>query len=457
MSSFLFLRAARPSRVRIQALSLILLTLSVGAIFKGAAFWREAYIASRFGVSADTDVYFGLQQIPMALVTFMLGAFGLAFTPAYSHARRTQEGPFWIAGTLIFATVLGLAGSAATLAAEPFLLHCIHAQPSRTAHLALLLLSLSYAPILITGLWVCISNSAGRTLLSLTVTGLPYLMMTITLAVLCFWQTMLPLSLPASWLAGFSLTAIASIYVLMRTEPFPIALSSLLILFRLKSFRRFLGQLGSSLLENTGFITNQLLMVFFFGLAGSGGISANNYAMRIGMLGYGILTMPLAQLAQSRLCTASSAHARLQLFVRELATMAVLVGAAAATLFFFREDVARLVYLRGRFSAAELQFVVSLLPAWLSYYVVLSLNAVMSRMLFARHEGMRYTRSMLCAYVGVNLLRMLTASHSVPAFIIWSAVIGEGLALLWNLRLCLDRQTEGSPAKLHLAATPVSA
>src|SRR4051812_24308048 len=120
------LGAVRSSRLR--SLTLILLTLSIGAIFKVAAFWRETYIASRFGVSADTDIYFGLQQIPLALVTFILGAFGLAFTPAYTQARRTQEGPCWAAGTLLLATVLGLAGSAATLVAEPFLLHCIHAK-----------------------------------------------------------------------------------------------------------------------------------------------------------------------------------------------------------------------------------------------------------------------------------------------------------------------------------------
>jgi putative peptidoglycan lipid II flippase len=455
MLSLSSLRAARPSRVR--SLSLILLTLSIGAIFKVAAFWRETYIASRFGVSADTDIYFGLQQIPMALVTFMLGAFGLAFTPAYAQARRTQEGPYWVAGTVILATVLGLAGSAVTLAAEPFLLHCIHAQDSPTAHLALLLLSLSYAPILITGLWICINNAAGRTLLSQIIIGLPYLLMTITLIALCFWPRVLPFSLPASWLAGFFLTAIASVCVLIKMEPFSLALSSVPHLFRLSSFRRFLGQLGSSLLENAGFITNQFLIVFFFGLAGSGAISANNYAMRIGMLGYGILTIPLAQLAQSRLCNAQSAHVRLQRFVRELIIMAVLVGVAAGTLFFFREDVARLVYLRGRFSIAELQFVVILLPAWLSYYVVLSLNTVTSRMLFARHEGMRYTRTMLCAYGVSNLLRLLTTGHSAPAFIIWSEVIAVGLAFLWNLRHCLDRQEQEHPAKLHPAAAPVAA
>ncbi len=457
MLSLSSLRAIVHNRARMRSLSLILLTLSIGAIFKAAAFWRETYIASRFGVSADTDVYFGLQQIPMALVTFILGAFGLAFTPAYTRARQTEEGPTWTAGVLTFAALLGLIGSAVTIVAEPLLLHAIHAQASPTAHLTMLLLSLSYAPILVTGLWVCMSNSAGRTLLSLTVTGLPYLMMTLTLVGLCVWPSMQSLSLPASWLAGFTLTAAAGICVLVKTERFSFAVASVFTLFRLDSFRRFLGQLGSSVLENAGFITNQLLMVSFFGMAGSGAITGNNYAMRIGMLGYAIFAMPLSQMAQSRLCTAQSDRGRRQLFIRELMTMALVVGLVAGTLFVFRADITRLVYLRGRFSTAQLQFVVSLLPAWLSYFVVLSINAVISRMLFARHEGMRYTRTMLCAYTVSNLLRFLTAGHSAPALIIWSAVAAEGTAFLWNLRLCLGRPAQENPAKLHPLTAPVSA
>ena len=137
--------------------------------------------------------------------------------------------------------------------------------------------------------------------------------------------------------------------------------------------------------------------------------------------------------------------------------MALVVGTTAGVLFVFRADVARLVYLRGRFSSAELQFVVSLLPAWLSYFVVLSLNAVISRMLFARQEGMRYTRTMLCAYGASNVLRLLAVGHSAPAVIIWSAVACEGSAFLWNLRRCLDRREQEHVAKPHPAATPVAA
>src|SRR3954451_24623331 len=439
-----------------QSLLLLGFTLAIGGVFKAAAFWRETYIAASFGVSAQTDVYFGLQQIPLAILTFTLGAFGLAFTPAYSRARQTDERSIWTGGILTLALLLGLAGSAITMFAEPLLLEAIHAQASPTAHLTLLLLSLSYAPILVSGLWVCMNNAARRSISSLTVTGLPYLLMTLSLVVLCLKSGTQTWSLPGSWLAGFLTTALVGISVIAKAERIPAALSTMFALVKLKSFRRFLGQLGSSVLENAGFISNQLLMVSFFGMTGPRAITANNYAMRIGMLGFGILTIPISQLTQSRLCTATSAEVRRALFIRQLTTMALVIGSAATILFTFREDVGRLVYLRGHFLEAQLQFVVSLLPACLSYFVVISLNAVASRMLFVRHEGMSYTRSMLCAYGVANLLRVVTLGHAAPAAIIWSSVIAEGAAFLWNVRRCLIREEQEQVRGLNIAAAPVS-
>ena len=119
---------------------------------------------------------------------------------------------------MTLALLLGLAGSAITMLAEPLLLEAIHAQDSPTAHLTLLLLSLSYAPILVSGLWVCMSNAAGRSIRSLTITGLPYLLMTLSLVVLCLKSGTQSWSLPGSWLAGFLITAIAGICFIAKTE-----------------------------------------------------------------------------------------------------------------------------------------------------------------------------------------------------------------------------------------------
>jgi len=455
MRSLLTIFTTLKARIGSRSYHLVFLALTISALFKLTAFGREAYIASRFGVSSDTDLYFALQQLPMSLVTFVLGAFGLAFTPAYTSVRRTKEGRVWTSGILFLCLSLGLLLTALTLAAEPFLLEAIHARPSPSAHLTVLLLAFSYTPVLIAGVWVCVSNASGRPLMSLIAVGIPYFLMTLTLAMLCIWPQLRQLSLPASWLAGFTLTALAGTVYILRSHTYAPRLSQAGELLCLPSFHQFLRQLGSSVLENAGFLSNQLLLVFFFGLAGPGAISANNYAMRIGMLGYGMLTIPIAQLTQSRLCSASSEEERSRVFARQLLLMATIVVGGAATLCLFRTQVASLVYLRGHFSSSELRAVVFLLPAWFSYFVVISLNAVTSRLLFIRQEGMRYTRTMLFGYALTNTLRLVTSGHTSPDWIVWAAVIGEGLAFAWNLRNCFDRRKSSLP--VYEAATPAIA
>src|SRR5436305_6760024 len=103
-------------QLRSRSLLLVLCTLAAGAIFKVSAFAREAFIASRFGLSAVTDAYFALQQLPLTLATFMFGSFALAFTPAYAEARRQNETVRWLPGLLAYASLLGICLTALTFA-----------------------------------------------------------------------------------------------------------------------------------------------------------------------------------------------------------------------------------------------------------------------------------------------------------------------------------------------------
>src|SRR4051812_16240869 len=99
------------------SLLLVVFTLSMGAIFKISAFAREAFIASRFGLSSLTDVYFALQQLPITLATFMFGAFALAFTPAYAHEQRRNGEVRWLPGVLLYGALFGFLLTALTLLA----------------------------------------------------------------------------------------------------------------------------------------------------------------------------------------------------------------------------------------------------------------------------------------------------------------------------------------------------
>src|SRR6478672_6325912 len=134
------------------SLLLVLVTLGTGAIFKISAFAREAFIASRFGLSSLTDAYFALQQLPVTLATFMFGAFALAFTPAYAHEYRRNGNVRWLPGLLLYGLLFGFGLTALTLVASPLLLSFFTTSPDGGTQSTLRILSLCYPPIIAIGI-----------------------------------------------------------------------------------------------------------------------------------------------------------------------------------------------------------------------------------------------------------------------------------------------------------------
>src|SRR4051812_5693772 len=168
-------------RLRSRSMLLVILTLGAGAIFKISAFAREAFIASRFGLSSLTDAYFALQQLPLTLATFMFGAFALAFTPAYANAKRRDGSVRWLPALLLYGTLFGVFLTGLTLFASPILLSLFTASPDTGTQTTLRILSVCYTPIIAIGICAGICTSYGRNLWSMTLTGLPYLVMTFAL------------------------------------------------------------------------------------------------------------------------------------------------------------------------------------------------------------------------------------------------------------------------------------
>lgn len=414
---------------------LVVFTLGTGAIFKISAFAREAFIASRFGLSSLTDAYFALQQLPITLATFMFGAFALAFTPAYAHEQRRNGGVRWLPGLLLYGALFGLLLTVLTVVASPLLLNLFTTSPDAGTQLMLTILSVCYAPIIAIGICAGISTSYGRNLWSMTLTGLPYLVMTIALLLIYAAHRLNGLSLPISMAAGFIAVGAFSAFKIFRdekTEKVPDSLRP----WRFAGFRTFLRQLAASSVESLGFTGNQFMLIHFLALSGTGAISANNCASRIGMLGYSLLAQPLGQYVQGRMCVAREEERRKQ-FQKFLLLMTVVSVSFAALVFFGRYGIAQAVYMRGRFSAAELNEVVSILPAWLAYFIVLSLNSSAAKYLFISSRGSSYTRNMLCGYGLANGLRFTLAGRWDPSYMIWCSVLGEGLAFVVNLSACL--------------------
>lgn len=430
--------ATAEARARTNTALLIGLTLLTGGLFKLSAFGREAFIAAKFGLSSATDAYFGLQQLPLTVATFMFGSFALAFTPMYAESRR-RGAVLWLRGLTFYAVVLGCILTGCVLLAAPLLLRIFVSSSASQTLSTLAVLSVCFVPIVCTGIWAGMCTARGQNLRALTMTGLPYLLMTLVLLALYAVHLLNELSLPMSMAAGFGLVGAYSLFCMWgSSDGKPRAAGSIFFVWRVPEFRHFLRQLASSSSENVGFAANQLLMVYFLARAGTGMVSANNCAMRIGMLGYGLLAQPLAQLVQARLCAAEQKD-RAELFRRWLLVVATGILTLAVVLYASSDSIVRIVYMHGKFRSAELAKVAGILPAWIAYFVVMSLNVTAARYLFTTLQGAVYLRHMLSAYAVANLLRFAVAGSVSTPWIIWCSVAAEGCALLANLRSCFGK------------------
>ena len=411
---------------------LIAVTLALGAGFKVSAFARETFIASRFGLSSATDAYFSLQQLPLALASFMFGPFCRAFTPAFADARIKHGKVAWLPGLLLYGTLFGFLLTALSFGLAPVILRLFTRTPPTEGWNILAILSLCYWPIIQIGLFAGIATSYGKNLSTLTITGLPYLLMTLTLGAIYLLGKLGTMSLPLSMTLGFGFTGLISCFVVFFREDLCREASSILRPWKRDGFSAFAWQLGASSIENVGYSTNQMLILYFMTSAGTGSISANNCASRIGLIGFSLLVQPLSQLMQAQLCKTTGPAQK-----KTFHTYLTLVGAStvvfAALICAFRYRFSAFIYMRGKFSATALDQVAALLPAWLCYFVVLSLNVIAGQFLFRIGKGPRFTRNMLCGYTFANCVRFATVSVMGAPWIIWCSVLGDGSALLVNL------------------------
>jgi hypothetical protein len=412
-----------------QPVVLILLTLLIGGVFKLSAFVREAFITSRFGFSSTTDTYFALQQLPLTISAFMMGPFSRAFTPVYGASYQSNGRVGWFSGIIAYVCVVGLALTALTIAFAPLILHAV----TRSGNSATLVtLSLCYVPIMLIGFRASTWTSYGKNLWSLSLTGLPYLVMTILLVGMYFANRLSDLSLPISMTGGFSFVGVISLgHLLWKEKPFTKAANPFLV-WKNGEFRTFFKRLVASSSETFGYSASQFVMLYFMARAGTGIVSANNSATRIGWLGYSLVVLPLLQLIQSQLCQSVESDRK------SLAWRCVLgMGASAFTvafiLFLFRYQITAAVYMHGKFSTEALEQVVSILPAWLAYFVVVSLNSSISLYMFYSFKAYAYARNMLLGYLATNILRVLLAGSMAPSWIVWCGVIAESGSFLANV------------------------
>lgn len=443
------------SRYASGSAALLAISLATSGIFKLSAFAREAFIAAKFGLSAVTDAYFGLQQFPLALASFMFGAFSLAFTPAYENARRRSGNVEWLPGLLFYSCLFGVVLTVLMVGGTPYLLQLIHTTDTKEVRSTVVLLGVCFLPIIWIGIWKGICSARGQNLWASSLPGFPYLIMTVVLVGSYAIGRLSNLSLPVSLTAGFALVGIYSLVRIWRSQQLLRGGAPVFSVWRVLECRHFLRQLGASAVENAGFIANQSLLLFFLARLGTGIISANNCAMRIGMLGYTLLSMPLTSLVQSRLCSAEEKE-RPTVFRRWLMVHATLQLSFAVAACAFRFPLLRMVYMHGKFGGTELAEVAHILPAWIGYCVVMSLSELSAGYLFIRSMGVHYMRIRLCAYLAANLLRFAVTGTASAATMIWCSVIIEAFVLALNLRTCLAESKPRLVVSTAMAAASAS-
>lgn len=424
------------SHPRAKAAVLIGMALSVSGLFKVAAFAREAFIATQFGLSNVTDAYFALQQLPMTLSTYVYGAFSLAFVPAFLRAHKEHGRMEWLPGLAIWGLTGGALFTAAMVAGRMQLLRILHIENSPDVSSTAILLSFCFVPIVAAGIWSEICNARGQNLRVVTMMGSPYLIMTLVLFGAWAIGKLDNLSLPFSMLAGFTVVGIYSVIRIAMAQKLPRRAYFNLAIWRHPEFRQFFHQLGASSTENVGYALNQLLLTYFLSRAGTGAISGNTCAMRVATLAYTLLGMPIAQLVNAKLCKTPDEQLQ-QVFRRWLLIVTSLMVGFSAFMFLFRFPLVRLIYMHGRFKDAALHIVVGMLPAWITYIFITTVNSVLARYLFIMVRGSTYFRNQIVAYVTANVLRVIVVSRFPAPWLIWSSVAAEGVALLWNLKICL--------------------
>jgi putative peptidoglycan lipid II flippase len=418
--------------------SAIAIAASVGVsiLFKLAAFVREAYVAAKFGVTSQTDAYFVFQQFPHTLYTFICGAFCLAFVPALARAKQEKQGGQWLTAVLSFSVGGAIVLNVLCLAGAPILVKIFSQSGQRGATQVLTILSFSFVPLVLIGIWngICLAN--GRNIAAMVSVGVPYMLMAVALIGLCTIWGPNQLSLPISMTFGWAVMGLASLIFMARREPLVIDWQTILHPMRLNGMRLFVKELGASSIENLGYAANQLSVVWFLSHTREGAVSANNYAMRIGMLALSLFSFPLSQLAQAKMCTSDAGHKK-RVLLRFLLLSLVSVGGLGLVTITFRTEAVRLIYMRGKFSINDLHAVCNFVPAWLVYVLVMTGNFLIARYEFSVHRGATYARRMWCAYGAGNALRFAVLGMPDPSLILWCAVAAEGVAFLFGLRRCL--------------------
>ncbi|MET0167736.1 MAG: lipid II flippase MurJ [Vicinamibacterales bacterium] len=422
------------------------LVIATGGRLLGFA--REVLISSQYGTGPAAEAFFTVQQVPTIVSSFVFGPFMIAYVPYYAGLRlsgiegeafrRTYRTAVRI-GLLITILMLIVGSGSVRLELGPSI------GEERLIGTFLQILALSILPLIVSGLATVVLHARGHHVLAMAIAALAPAGMLASLLFL----TAVPIvghsaALPWSLVAGSFLSAAVGTVSLRRmlpadrpspavTAPFPGA-------------AKFHRQLVASSIENVGFSVNQALTVFFAAGLGGGAVAINAYAFRIAAFAFSLVS-PLNISVQTWM-TRDRRHREGRRVMGVFGAMAGFVMAIAVALIIFAGPLVSLVYERGSFTERDAANVTALLTPYAVYGAITALNQLMARYLFVLHEGARYSRVMVSAYVAGNFLKAALVAPAGLEGLIWASVLAEGTALAYFTLYLVRTALAGAQAEV---------
>ena len=407
----------------------VVLVISLGSKLLGLA--REVYISSCFGVSSITDAFFGVQQLPVMMMSYMAGAFTLAFIPHYVALKEHGRQAEFLKRLLIISAGIAGVATIVMIAGADTLIPAIVSTPSGkdlTAQFSIVL-AIALVPSVVIGIayGVCHAEREHSKAMLLAAAG-PAAMLMSLLAWDHWPASDLRYALPWSYVIG---TLVAAAWAAKRIA---VAFESARVPVQnarseCPRGRKFAQQLSAASIENVAFSLNQLLTVHFAASTGEGGVTFNAYALRIAMLPLSGAVTPLYQIVNTWLAKQHVTQQK-SAFVKALLLLGGACCLCAIVMYALRHIIVRLVYQRGVFSAADAASVAQVLSPYMGYFVVMALNQLFARFYFVAGKGQVYTGVLLAGYLIGNVLKPIGASEFGLVGVISGAVAGEGLALV---------------------------
>ncbi|TVM14835.1 hypothetical protein DPQ33_16545 [Oceanidesulfovibrio indonesiensis] len=404
--------------------------LGTGLVF-GAGFLKEIQVAASFGLSAGLDLYLLVLAVVVLGSGLLSGAFQVSFVPAWSKVDASRgERQLLLSAAVAMALAAGGAFWVAAVAVLPELLPLLSPALAQTGsgetrQLALILGALLViSPV--NGLAHGVLQSERRFFLSGLLPALSHIAAFTALLMSGEHATVTLLALAV--VAGLALET-AALAVLLRKR----RLFLLPGRFSGERERRLLSHAGRLALASVFISLSVLVDRSMAAVLGEGAVAALSYGDRVPNLFRGLGSVALATAVLPFFSEQAAAGdwtgARRVLNRFTLLALAAGIPLTIATVL-FSEDVVRLLFLRGEFSAADAALVAKVQTAYL-FQVPTNLAAAVSMRLLAAlgRTGVmaRVTATALVVNVAGNLVLM---QYFGVAGIAWSTAVVNAFLFL---------------------------